>query len=314
MIKRGLVEWLKAGFSISTQRACRLVGLARSSYYYREKPNELNELLRRKIREISAKRVRFGYQRIHVMLRREGWRVNRKRVYRLYREEGLQIKRKKGKKRPTQSRGNREEATRPNERWAMDFVMDRLEGGGYFRILTVVDQFTRECLALYAGRSLRGKNVAHCLNGIVAKRGRPASITVDNGSEFYSREMDEWAYRHRVELDFIKPGKPVENAYIESFNGRLRDECLNTHLFFGIEDAQAKLSDWKHDYNRERPHGALDDRSPIEFAALYDGLAPIESANDNASGGPGNAPGWTPSSTSLRTRNKSPLTSRKPSA
>lgn len=240
--------------------------LSRSSCYYKAKPNALKDLLRRKIREILAKRVRFGYQRIHVMLRREGWRVNRKR---LYRHEGLQLKRKKAKKRLRQSRGIRAEATRANEKWSMDFVTDRIEGGGYFRILTVVDQFTRECLAFHAGRSLRGKDVASCLSRIVAKRSRPTSITIDNGSEFYSREMDEWAYRHEVELDFIQPGKPVENAYIESFNGRLRDECLNSHLFFDILHAQVKLNHWQDDYNNERPHGALDERSPGEFAAIH---------------------------------------------
>jgi putative transposase len=148
----------------------------------------------------------------------------------------------------------------------MDFVTDRLENGSYFRILTVVDQYTRECLAVKAGHSLKGADVVRCLDTLKENDRMPASITVDNGSEFYSQEMDTWAHRNEVELDFIRPGKPVENAYIESFNGRLRDECLNTHLFWDIPDAQEKLSRWQKDYNEERPHGSLGSMSPVEFA------------------------------------------------
>jgi len=150
----------------------------------------------------------------------------------------------------------------------MDFVTDRLESGGYFRILTVVDQFTRECLAVKAGRSLRGRDVAKCLSGVLTKRDRPKTITVDNGSEFYSQEMDAWAYRNEISLDFIRPGKPVENAFIESFNGRLRDECLNTHVFFDLLDAQEKLDHWQKDYNEDRPHSSLGELSPAEFAKI----------------------------------------------
>lgn len=204
------------------------------------------------------------------MLRREGWQVNRKRVHRLYREQNLQLRRKKRRiKRASHSRVAQERASEANQRWSMDFVTDRLENGSYFRILTVVDQYTRECLALHAGHSLRGSDVARCLSRVVDERGAPCSITVDNGSEFYSQEMDHWAYRNEVELDFIRPGKPVENHYIESFNGRLRDECLNTHLFFDLLDAQDKLDSWKLDYNAIRPHGSLGQFTPQEFAQKH---------------------------------------------
>lgn len=241
--------------------------MARSSYYRRPKGNPFNAALLKRIREISAVRVRFGYQRIHVLLRREGWVVNRKRVLRLYRQEGLQLRRKQRRlKRVSHSRTSRESASGRDQRWSMDFVTDRLESGHYFRILTIVDQYTRECLAVEAGRSLKGGDVARCLSDLALDGRRANSITVDNGSEFYSKELDGWAHRHGVELDFIRPGRPVENAYIESFNGRLRDECLNTHLFFDMHDAQEKLSSWQKDYNENRPHGSLGHMSPAEFS------------------------------------------------
>jgi len=262
-----LAEWVKTAYGINSSRACRLSGLTRSGYYRRPKSNPFNEALSKRIREISAVRVRFGFQRIHVMLQREGWAVNRKRVLRLYRLEGLQLRRKKRReKRPSHARAIRDVASRRDERWSMDFVTDRLENGSYFRILTVVDQYTRECLALMPGRSLKGADVARCLTSLLKERSKPCSITVDNGSEFCGQEMDSWAYRHGIELDFIRPGKPVENAYVESFNGRLRDECLNTHLFFDMQDAEEKLACWRRDYNEERPHGKLGSLTPTEFS------------------------------------------------
>ena len=262
-----MVEWMKAAYRIGTSRACRLAGLPRSGYYYQSKSHPFNELLSRRIREISSVRIRFGAKRIHTLLRREGWLVNVKRVRRLYVQEGLQLRRKKkGKKRGSHLRVAPATAAKKDERWSMDFVTDRLANGGQFRILTVVDQFTRECLALRAGRSLRGGDVASCLGEILLTRERPDTITVDNGSEFHGQEMDAWAYRNGVSLDFIRPGKPVENAYIESFNGRLRDECLNTHVFCDLMDAQRKLDRWQKDYNEERPHGSLGAIPPVEFA------------------------------------------------
>ena len=265
-----MVDWLKRAFEVSNARACRLVELQQSSYFYKAKGDEINEALKRRMKEIAASRVRFGYRRITVMLRREGWKVNAKRVYRLYSEEGMQLSRKKPmKKRVSHRRITSARAEAPNQKWLMDFVTDRLEDGRYFRALTVVDQFTRECVALHVGQFLRGTDVARCLDRAIKARKAPESITVDNGSEFCNQVMDTWAYRNEVVLDFIRPGKPVDNHYIESFNGRLRDECLNTHLFFDLEDAQEKLDEWRNDYNFVRPHGTLGELAPQEFASQY---------------------------------------------
>jgi putative transposase len=226
-------------------------------------------VLRLRLRELAASRRRFGYRRLWVMLRREGWKVNHKRVYRLYREEGLAVHTKKRRKRPSHLRLVMPPADGPNERWSMDFVTDRLESGRQFRVLTVVDHFSRECPLLEAGISMTGKSVARALERLSFDHPLPKVITVDNGSEFFSRAMDSWAYRRGVQLEFIRPGKPTENAYIESFNGRLRDECLNGNLFFSIEDARRKLEIWRVDYNTVRPHSSLGDRSPSELLEAH---------------------------------------------
>ncbi len=252
-------------FSISKQRACRLVRLCRATFYQRSRAKDQTPL-RTRIREIAAARPRFGYPRIHVLLRREGWKVNIKRVYRLYRLEGLNVRYKRRKKRASHLRVVPPPPTAPNERWSMDFMRDTFDDGRPFRILTVIDNFTRECPLLGADTSLTGKRVAELLDDIAAERGYPKSITVDNGSEFYSQAMDSWAYRHGVQLQFIRPGKPVENAYIESFNGRLRDELLNGELFMGLHDARQKLEAWRRDYNQNRPHSAIGHLTPVEFA------------------------------------------------
>ena len=202
-----------------------------------------------------------------MLLRREGWVVNQKRVYRIYREEGLEVRTKKRRrKRASHIRLVLPPAERPNERWSMDLVTDRLESGRPFRVLTVVDQFSRECPLLEPGVSMTGKAVAGALERLSFAGPLPRVITVDNGSEFYSQAIDSWAYRRGVQLEFIRPGKPVENAFIESFNGRLRDECLNAKLFFSIDDARRKLETWRLDYNTQRPHSSLNDRTPTEFA------------------------------------------------
>ena len=195
-----------------------------------------------RLRELAAARVRFGYRRLTVLLRRDGWRVNAKRIYRLYTEEGLTVRTKHRTKAAGRARVPQAVATAPNQRWSMDFMSERVADGRWFRILTVVDQFTRECLCLVADQSLTGEKVAQALEPVVIQRGAPRAITVDNGSEFASRVMDAWAYRHGIQLDFIRPGKPVENGFIESFNGRLRDECLNVEVFFTLEDVREKLA------------------------------------------------------------------------
>jgi putative transposase len=252
-------------FGVSTTRACGLIELQRSSFYYRSRGKDTTAL-RARLRELAEARRRFGYRRLHVMLRREGWKVNHKRTYRLYCEEGLAVRTKKRKKRGSHLRVVPPAPTGPNERWSMDFVADRLYDGRRFRALTVVDTFTRECPIIEADFSLTGKKVAAALEAIALVRGYPKIITVDNGSEFYSKEMDGWAYRRGVQLDFIRPGKPVENGYIESFNGKLRDELLNAELFLDINDARLKLEAWRRDYNGNRPHSALGNLTPSEYA------------------------------------------------
>ena len=214
-----------------------------------------------RLRELAASRVRFGYRRLTVLLRRDGWRVNAKRIYRLYTEEGLTVRTKHRTKAAGRARVPQTVATAPNQRWSMDFMSERVADGRWFRILTVVDQFTRECLCLLAAQSLTGEKVTQALEPIVRQRGAPRSITVDNGSEFASRVMDAWAYRQGIQLDFIRPGKPVENGFIESFNGRLRDECLNVDVFFTLKDAREKLAHWQEDYNVLRPHSSLQDQA-----------------------------------------------------
>lgn len=221
-----------------------------------------------RLRELAGSRVRYGYRRLTVMLRREGWVVNTKRVYRLYREEALQLSARKRANRAAQARVALPGATRANQRWSMDFVSDRFADGRWFRILTVVDQYTRECLCAYADRSQTGEKVVEQMRRLLAVRGAPESITTDNGGEFAGRAMEIWAYQAEVKLDFIRPGKPVENGYIESFNGRLRDECLNGEVFFNLTDAREKLERWRRDYNQKRPHSALADHTPAEFADI----------------------------------------------
>ena len=224
-----------------------------------------------RLRELAGSRVRYGYRRLTVILKREGWQVNAKRIYRLYTEEGLIVRTQRRRERAQRQRLPQGQAVRRNHKWSMDFVAQRLPDGRWIRVLTVVDQYTRECLTLFADTALSGEKVAAALDRIVALRGAPQSITVDNGTEFASKAMDIWAYTNSVHLDFIRPGRPVENGYIESFNGRLRDECLNVEVFFSLADARRKLALWLHDYNHHRPHSALADRTPAEFAAIFSG-------------------------------------------
>lgn len=210
------------------------------------------------------------------MLKREGLVTNHKRTERLYREEGLSLKVRKHKKRVAMTRIELPQPTRPNQRWSMDFVQDQLADGRRFRILTLVDSFTRECPALEVDTSIGGKRVARVLDRLAFLRGLPKVITIDNGPEFSSRALDAWAYGNNVKLDFIRPGKPVENAFIESFNGKFRDECLNENWFISLEDARQTIEAWRMDYNRHRPHSSLNDMTPMEYAEkfeIFDGLA-----------------------------------------
>jgi len=263
-----LARWAQVTYQVSERRVSRLLPMARASLRY-QGHRDPQEALRMRLRELAAARVRFGYRRLTVLLRRDGWPVNAKRIYRLYTEEGLTVRTKHRTKAASRARVPQTMATAPNQRWSMDFMSDRVADGRAFRILTVVDQFTRECLCLLPDQSLTGGKVAHALEPIVAQRGVPRAITVDNGSEFASRVMDAWAYRHGIQLDFIRPGKPVENGFIESFNGRLRDECLNVEVFFSLDDARETLVRWQADYNLRRPHSALQDQTPAAFATEW---------------------------------------------
>ena len=220
-----------------------------------------------RINEIAMVRVRYGYKRIHIVLRREGWMVNHKRVYRIYCEEGLNLRTKRPKRRVSaMHRNQRREATGVNENWSMDFVSDSLFNGRRFRSLTLVDNFSRECLAIEVGQRIKGEDVVTALNRIKVYRDLPRTIRVDNGPEFISKELDRWAYEHKVILDFSRPGKPVDNAYIESFNGSFRDECLNINWFLSIDDAREKIEAWRNDYNQWRPHTSLGNLTPQEYA------------------------------------------------
>jgi putative transposase len=255
-----LADWAQTTYRLSQRRAARLIPVRLNTWRY-TLTRDPQEALRQRLRELAGVRVRFGYRRLTVLLKREGWRVNAKRVYRLYDREGLAVRTKPRKKLASRARVPAVAPTRPNERWTMDFVSARTNEGRWFRTLTVVDIYTREALALVVDRSLTGVKVAAALTSLLAYRPKPMAISVDNGTEFVSKAMDAWAYGHDVRLDFIRPGRPVENAFIESFNGRLRDECLNSHVFSSVAEAQALLDAWRDDYNRVRPHSALQDRT-----------------------------------------------------
>jgi len=239
--------------------------MQRSTWYYRSQARD-QSALRMRIRDIAKARPRFGYVRILVMLKREGWNVGKTRIYRLYRLENLQLRmRSRRRKRRSLHRGATPLPTCRHQYWAMDFVHDQLVNGRTFRVLTVVDKWTRESVLLEADFGLSGQRVVAAFDRL-GNHPLPRAITVDNGTEFTSRVLDEWAYQHGVQLDFIRPGKPTENGLIESFNGRLRDECLNVHTFTSIDDVREKLEAWRVDYNHHRPHGSLGHLTPSEFA------------------------------------------------
>jgi putative transposase len=224
--------------------------------------------LRHRIRELAHARPRFGYLRIWVLLRREGWPVNKKRVRRLYRLEGLQVRmRVRRRKHMALHRGPAPVPVGPAERWSMDFVHDALADGRPFRVLTVVDQWSRQSPVLEVASSMSGQTVAAALDRAIGKGAVPASITVDHGTEFMSRALEDWAYRRGVQLDFTRPGKPTDNSYIESFNGKLRDECLNVTQFDSLAHAEATIEAWRMDYNEDRPHGSLGHLTPREYAS-----------------------------------------------
>jgi putative transposase len=243
-----------------------VIEFQRSSYDYRSVANE-QAALKIRIRDLAQARVHYGYQRIHVQLRREGWKVNHKRVYRIYKQEGLVMRSKRPRRHASACRRMEiPTAHRPNESWSMDFMSDELCNGQRIRLLTLVDNFTRESLAIEVDSSMGGQRVVEVLMKVARERCLPGTIRVDNGPEFTSKRLDQWAYFNGVELDFIRPGKPTENAFIESFNGRFRQECLNENWFLSLEDVREKVEEWRLYYNRQRPHSALGNLAPNEFA------------------------------------------------
>jgi len=264
--KREVAEYLMKTHDASIQRSCRLMGLKRSSYYYKAHPCD-DSKEREALRAAAIKRRRWGYRFLMTLLAREGMMMNHKKVERLYREEGLQLHKRQKKRRQKWREETVARPTQINERWSMDFVQDRLMNGRKLRLLNVVDEFTRECLWIEAGYSLSGKRVTEVLDFLIHFRGaKPAMIVTDNGPEFAGRALDRWAYDHSVHLHFIEPGKPVQNAFVESFNGKFRNECLNDHWFTSLDHARTIVHAWREDYNTVRPHSSLNYKTPKEFA------------------------------------------------
>jgi putative transposase len=259
------VTWAIGEKGYSQRRACGLVGLHPKTYRYASKrPGD--EELRARLRELASQRRRFGYRRLWLVLKRQGVRLNRKKLYRLYKEERLSVRRRDGRKRALGTRAPMAIPQDRNLRWSLDFVMDTLVSGRRFRILAVVDDFTRECLGLVADTSLTGPRVVRELDRIVEIRGRPHMIVSDNGTELTSNAILAWQQDHDIEWHYIAPGKPMQNAFVESFNGRLRDECLNEHLFINLKEVREIIEAWRIDYNTNRPHTSLNGLTPTEFA------------------------------------------------
>ena len=263
-MKREAVAYMTSHHRVSKRRACRLIEHCRSTHYYRS-VRDPKLALRQRIREIAQVRVRYGYRRIPALLRREGWRHGRSQTYRLYTQERLQLRSKLPKRRKmVVQRNQRIRPSGPDEAWSMDFVADQLANGMRFRALTVVDVFTREALAIEVGQRLKGEDVVATLDRVTRDRRKPRYLFVDNGSEFSGRMLDLWAYHHKVRIDFSRPGKPTDNSYVETFNGSLRDECLNVHWFESLGQAREIIEAWRQDYNESRPHMALAEASPRE--------------------------------------------------
>jgi putative transposase len=268
-----MVQRVQAHYGLSERRACRLVGIGRSTLRYRKRARSDEPSLRQRLRDLAAARPRFGYRRLHVLLRREGVIINHKRIERLYREEGLAVRRRTRKRVARDGRGRAAVPGRPNQQWGVDFISDALAWGRRIRLFTVVDVFTREALAIEVDTSLPGGRVVWVLERLVAERGAPDEIVLDNGPELAGKAVDQWAYERGVWLRFIEPGKPIQNAFVESFQGRLRDECLDRHWFLSLGDARHTIEAWRQDYNRARPHRALGYRPPEEFRRVFEATA-----------------------------------------
>jgi putative transposase len=263
--RREAVAHLQVAYEVSERRACSALGADRTSVRYRSRrPDDATARVR--LHELASIRRRFGYRRLHILLRREGIVMNHKKLRRLYREERLQVRRRGGRKRALGTRAPMALPQGPNQRWSLDFLSDAMTDGRRFRVLAIVDDFTRECLVLVADTSLPGLRVARELDTVIAIRGRPGTIVSDNGTELTSMAILRWSQERQIAWHYIAPGKPQQNAFIESFNGRLRDELLNETLFSSLAHAREALSFWKDDYNTIRPHSGLGNLTPAAYA------------------------------------------------
>ncbi len=267
-MRRSVVDRLVETYRVSERRACRALEWPRSTHRYRP-CRDPALVLRTRLRDLAMNRPRYGYRRLWVLLRREGWPVNHKRVLRLYREEGLEVRTKRRRKLTARLRVLPPLPERIDEHWSLDFMADQLATGQRFRILAALDHFSRECVCLEAAYHVPACAVTAALEAAIVQRAHPKVLTLDNGTEFTSSHFDAWAHRHGIRLDFIAPGKPVQNTYIESFNGRLRDECLNQHWFRSLAEARETLAAWREEYNKTRPHSSLGDVPPEVFAARW---------------------------------------------
>ena len=276
--RRGVIDFFRDRYGFSERRACRMIDADRSTYRRRSSRLRRDRALAERLEQLAVERPRFGYRRLHVLLCREGWAVNRKRVYRIYRQLGLAVRRKRRKRVAEANRLPRVVPMAADLQWSMDFMRDTLSSGRVFRTLNVVDDATRECLAIEVDTSISGFRVGRVLDRIATRRGRyPTRLVLDNGPECTSRALDQWAYERGVELAFIRPGKPMENCFVESFNGSFRDECLNAHWFLTLGDARRTIEAWRLDYNRVRPHSSLGYLPPSVYAEGA-GLRPTASA------------------------------------
>ncbi|MBG0792633.1 IS3 family transposase [Methylocystis sp. H62] len=265
-VKRAAVAHLRAVMGLSERRACNIVAIDRTTVRYTPKRPADREL-RERLRELANPRRRFGYRRLFILLRQEGERSGKNRIYRLYREEGLTVRKRRARRRAVGTRAPIVVEPRPNARWSLDFVHDQFACGRRFRVLNIVDDVTRECLAAIPDTSISGKRVARELSTLIRGRGKPGVIVSDNGTEFTSNAILSWATKSKIEWHYIAPGKPMQNGFCESFNGRMRDKLLNETLFFGLDHAREKIGAWVSDYNHRRPHSSLGYATPAEYAA-----------------------------------------------
>lgn len=260
---------MRESTTISERRACLLVGLSRTVLHYESTAQPENEQLQARLVELAGERRRFGYRRLHALVRREGVQVNHKRIFRLYSDAGLSVRRRKKRHGVAVERHALELPSSPNQVWSMDFVSDSLASGRRVKVLTIVDDFSKEAIDLAVDFGISGHYVTRVLDQAARFRGYPKAIRTDQGPEFTGKALDQWAYQHGVQLKLIQAGKPTQNAFIESFNGRFRDECLNDHWFTSLPQARILIATWRRDYNQHRPHSSLDYLTPAEFAAKH---------------------------------------------